>query len=43
MEEILCMCGRVMVMRAGAVDGFRSGEELTQEELMYLAIGVERR
>ncbi|MBS1452402.1 MAG: sugar ABC transporter ATP-binding protein [Lentisphaeria bacterium] len=43
MEEILGMCGRVMVMRAGAVAGFRSGEELTQEELMYLAIGVERR
>ncbi|MBS1372200.1 MAG: sugar ABC transporter ATP-binding protein [Lentisphaeria bacterium] len=42
MEEILGMCRTVMVMREGRVAGFRSGEKLTQEELMYLAIGVER-
>jgi len=43
MEEILGMCQTVMVMRAGEVAGFRSGDELTQEELMYLAIGVKER
>ncbi len=42
MEEILGMCRTVMVMREGRVAGFRSGEKLTQEELMYLAIGVDR-
>ncbi|MDR0932714.1 MAG: sugar ABC transporter ATP-binding protein [Victivallales bacterium] len=41
MEEILGMCNRVMVMREGKVAGFCSGEKLTQEELMYLSLGVQ--
>ncbi len=41
MEEILGMCRRVMVMRNGRTAGFRSGDNLNQQELMYLAIGVE--
>ena len=40
MEELLGMCKTVMVMRGGTVAGSRTGAQLTQEELMYLAIGV---
>ncbi len=43
MEEILGMCQTVMVMRAGKTAGFRSGEQRTQEELMYLATGVKEK
>ena len=42
MEELLGMCKTVMVMRGGKVAGSRTGAQLTQEELMYLAIGVEK-
>ncbi|MDD4816776.1 MAG: sugar ABC transporter ATP-binding protein [Victivallaceae bacterium] len=42
LEELLGMCGRVMVMREGRTAGFLSGGELNEQEIIYLATGVER-
>ncbi len=40
LEELLGMCSKVMVMREGATAGFVGGEQLNEEEIMYLATGV---
>ncbi len=40
LEELLGMCRRVLVMRAGSVAGILSGAEVTERNIMYLATGV---
>jgi ribose transport system ATP-binding protein len=40
LEELLGMCQKVMVMRAGRVAGTLEGDRVREEEIMYLATGV---
>lgn len=40
LDEIIGMCPRILVMRAGALAGELNGTEITQENIMYLATGV---
>ena len=40
LEEVIGMCSRVMVMRAGELAGTLENEHVTEEEIMYLATGV---
>lgn len=40
MEEITGMCNRVAVMREGRIAGFLKDEQITEENIMYLASGV---
>jgi ABC-type sugar transport system ATPase subunit len=40
MQEILCMCDRICVMRAGELVGEFNREEATQEVLLKAAMGV---
>jgi ribose transport system ATP-binding protein len=39
-EEIIGMCRRVLVMRAGRAAGFVEGAAVNEEEIMYLATGI---
>jgi ribose transport system ATP-binding protein len=39
-EEIIGMCNRVIVMRQGRVMGSLERENITEEEIMYLATGI---
>lgn len=41
LEEIIGMCDRVLVMRDGRVAGTLEGDRITEEEIMYLATGVQ--
>jgi ribose transport system ATP-binding protein len=40
LEEIIGMCGRVLVMREGRVQGELDGEGINEEEIMYYATGI---
>ena len=40
LEELIGMCRRVLVMRAGSIAGVLSGPEVTEQNIMYLATGV---
>ncbi|HET6438941.1 MAG TPA: sugar ABC transporter ATP-binding protein [Anaeromyxobacter sp.] len=40
LEEVIGMCSRVLVMRAGRLVGQLEGEHITEEEIMFLATGV---
>lgn len=40
MQEIIGLCHRVAVMRAGRIAGVVSGESITEEEIMLYATGV---
>ena len=40
LDEIIGMCPRILVMRAGELAGELNGTEITQENIMYLATGV---
>ena len=40
LEEVIGMCSKVMVMRAGELAGTLENEHVTEEEIMYLATGV---
>ena len=40
LEEVLGMCGRVLVMREGRAAGELSGGGLTEEGIMFLATGI---
>ena len=40
MEEILGMCGRVVVMREGRVAGELEGDAVSEHGIMYLATGI---
>ncbi len=40
LEEVIGMCSRIAVMRAGSIAGEVSGDRLNEEEIMYLATGV---
>lgn len=40
MEEILGLCNRVVVMRAGKIAGILDQEELSEDEIMFLATGL---
>ena len=40
MQEIIGLCHRVAVMRAGRITGVLSGESITEEEIMLYATGV---
>jgi ribose transport system ATP-binding protein len=40
LEEIIGMCRRVLVMRAGRVAGEVAGEAVNEAEIMYLATGI---
>ncbi len=40
LEEIIGMCGRVLVMRDGRVAGELEGDAVNEEEIMYYATGV---
>jgi ribose transport system ATP-binding protein len=40
LEEIIGMCRRVLVMRAGRAAGFLEGAAVNEEEIMYLATGI---
>lgn len=42
MDEIIGMCPRILVMRAGTLAGELNGKEITQENIMYLATGVKK-
>ena len=41
LEEIIGMCDRVLVMRSGGLAGCVERERVTEEEIMYLATGVQ--
>ena len=41
LEEIIGMCDRVLVMRSGELAGCVERERVTEEEIMYLATGVQ--
>jgi len=40
LEEVIGMCSRVLVMKAGRIAGELQGDHVTEEEIMYLATGV---
>jgi ribose transport system ATP-binding protein len=40
LEEIIGMCGRVIVMKEGRVQGELDGDRINEEEIMYYATGV---
>jgi ribose transport system ATP-binding protein len=40
LEEVIGMCRRVLVMRAGRAAGFVEGAAVSEEEIMYLATGA---
>ena len=40
LEEVIGMCSRVLVMKAGRIAGELEGEHVSEEEIMYLATGV---
>jgi ribose transport system ATP-binding protein len=40
LEEVIGLCDRVAVMRAGHLAGILSGDRICEEEIMYLATGV---
>jgi ribose transport system ATP-binding protein len=40
LEEVLGMCRRILVMRAGRVAGFVEGDAANEQEIMYLATGI---
>lgn len=40
MQEVIGLCHRVVVMRAGRIAGVLSGDEITEEEIMLYATGV---
>ncbi len=40
LEEIIGMCGRVIVMREGRAVGELSGDRINEEEIMYYATGI---
>jgi ribose transport system ATP-binding protein len=40
LEELIGMCARVLVMREGRVVGVLEGDQVQEEEIMYLATGV---
>ncbi len=40
LEELLGMCSRVLVMREGRLVGELTGDDLTEEEIMYYATGL---
>ena len=42
LDEIIGMCPRILVMRAGTLAGELNGTEITQENIMYLATGVKK-
>ena len=41
LEEVIGMCEKVLVMRAGEIAGCLEREHVTEEEIMYLATGVQ--
>ena len=41
LPEIIGMCDRVLVMRSGELAGCVERERVTEEEIMYLATGVQ--
>ena len=40
LEELIGMCSRVVVMREGRLVGELTGDDLTEEEIMYYATGL---
>jgi ribose transport system ATP-binding protein len=40
LEEVIGVCRRVLVMRAGRLAGFLEGSAVNEEEIMYLATGI---
>ena len=40
LEELIGMCGRVLVMKEGRIAGELSGSEISEEEIMYFATGI---
>ncbi len=40
LEEVIGLCNRILVMREGSVAGSVEGEEMNEEEIMFLATGV---
>jgi ribose transport system ATP-binding protein len=40
LEEVIGICRRVLVMRAGHMAGFLEDEAVNEEEIMYLATGI---
>jgi ribose transport system ATP-binding protein len=40
LEEIIGMCGRVIVMREGRAQGVLRGDSVNEEEIMYYATGI---
>lgn len=43
LEEIIGMSNRVAVMREGEITGILEGEDINEEQIMYLATGLEQR
>ena len=41
LPEVMAMSDRIAVMREGRIEGIRNGDEVDQESLMALAVGVE--
>lgn len=40
LEEVIGLCTRVCVMKEGRITGELSGDEITEEEIMYYATGI---
>jgi ribose transport system ATP-binding protein len=40
LEELIGMCGRVLVMREGRIVGELDGDRINEEEIMYFATGI---
>jgi len=40
LEELIGMCGRVLVMKEGRIAGEVSGSAMSEEEIMYFATGI---
>ena len=40
LEELLGLCHRIAVMRAGQIAGIVEGEQMTEEKIMLLATGT---
>ncbi len=43
MQELIGLCHRILVMRGGRIAGEVSGDEMTEDAIVFLATGVEER
>ena len=40
MQELIGLCHRILVMRGGRIAGEVNGDEMTEDEIVFLATGV---